>query len=78
VPRDQWVGMVKGVRGPLGSVKSRDVKTVTPAKSLPGAPDGDYTVIQYQTSYQNKADAVETLTLVNDSGNWRCAGYFIR
>ncbi len=78
VPREQWVDMVKGVRAPLGSVKSRALKNATPTKSLPGAPDGEYTVLQYQTSYQNKANAMETLTLMNDSGKWRSAGYFIR
>ena len=78
VPRDRWTGMVKGVRAPLGLVKSRTVKNVTTAKSLPGAPDGDYTVIQYQTSFQNKATAVETLTVMMDGGRWRAAGYFIK
>ena len=47
-------------------------------KSLPGAPDGEYAVLQYETSYQNKANAVETLTLMIDSGKWRSAGYYIR
>lgn len=78
VPRQQWIDMVKGVRAPLGSLKSRALKNTTTAKSLPGAPDGEYTVLQYETSYQNKANAVETLTLMNDSGKWRCAGYYIR
>lgn len=78
VPREQWVNMVKGARSPLGDVKSRTLKNATAAKSLPGAPDGDYTVLRYETSYQNKASAVETLTLMIDSGKWRSAGYYIR
>jgi hypothetical protein len=77
VPRDEWVSMVKGARMPLGNVNSRAVKNVTTKKSLPGAPDGEYTLIQYQTSYQNKASATETLTLMKDGGKWRVAGYFI-
>ncbi len=78
VPEQQWVAMVKGVRGPLGSMKSRTVQSATATKSLPGAPDGDYVVIIFQASYQNKASAVETLTVMKDGGQWRSAGYFIR
>lgn len=78
VPREQWVAMVKGVRSPLGGVRSRILKNATSAKSLPGAPDGEYTVLQYETSYQNKASAMETITLMIDSGKWRSAGYYIR
>jgi len=50
-----------------------------PATSLPGAPDGDYVVIQFQTSFANKASAVETITPMRDrDGAYRVSGYFIR
>ncbi len=78
VPEKQWVEMVKGVRAPLGKLVSRKQQGITFTKSLPGAPDGDYAVIVFQTSYANKASAVETLTLMADGNKWRAAGYFIR
>ncbi|HEV2199773.1 MAG TPA: DUF4019 domain-containing protein [Bryobacteraceae bacterium] len=78
VARQQWVDMVKSVREPIGALKSRKTLKITTATSLPGAPDGEYTVIQFQSSFQNKASAVETLTLMKDGGQWRPAGYFIR
>lgn len=77
IHQQQWVDMVKGARTPLGALKSRKVSKVTTATTLPGAADGEYTVIQFQSSFQNKADAVETVTMMKDGGAWRTAGYFI-
>jgi hypothetical protein len=78
VPEQQWVGVVQGVRGPLGALVTRKQKSITFAKTLPGAPDGNYAVMVYETSFQNKASAVETLTVMADGEKWRVAGYFIR
>ena len=58
---------------------SRRVKTARYATSLPGAPDGQYVVIQYRTSFANKKSAIETVTPMRDSdGQWRVSGYYIR
>lgn len=73
----QWMDMVKGARAPLGALKFRKVSKVTTATSLPGAPDGEYTVLQFQSSFQNKASAMETITMMKEGGVWRSAGYFI-
>jgi len=79
VTKDQWAQTVGGVRKPLGSVVSRKVKSRTYAQELPGAPDGQYVVIQFDTVFANKASAVETVTPMLDSdGTWRVSGYFIR
>ena len=78
VPEKQWVNMVKGVRMPLGGLVSRKQRRTTFETTLPGAPDGNYAVIVFDTSFQNKASAVETLTVMADGEKWRAAGYFIR
>ena len=78
VPQKTWVSMVQGVRAPLGSLVSRSQPSVTFAKTLPGAPDGNYALMQFQTSFQKKSSAVETLTVMADGDQWRAAGYFIR
>jgi len=78
VPEKTWVSMVQGVRAPLGSLVSRSQPSVTFAKTLPGAPDGNYALMQFQTSFKNKASAVETLTVMADGDQWRVAGYFIK
>ena len=78
VPEKTWVSMVQGVRAPLGSLVSRSQPSVTFAKTLPGAPDGNYALMQFQTSFQKKSSAVETLTMMAEGDQWRVAGYFIR
>ena len=78
VAEKDWVSKVKGVRAPLGALVSRKQQNLTFAKTLPGAPDGNYAVMQFQASFQNKASAVETLTMMADGDKWRAAGYFIK
>jgi len=79
VSKDQWVQMLRATRAPLGKVISRTVKSAVYRTSLPGAPDGQYVVIQFQSSFENKKSAIETVTpsLASD-GQWRVSGYFIR
>ncbi|WP_448563361.1 DUF4019 domain-containing protein [Thalassotalea ganghwensis] len=74
----KWDVALKGVRTPLGQVKSRSKLGAKEYTSLPGVPDGEYLVIQYQTEFQNGKSATETLTLSKNSGNWLAVGYFIK
>lgn len=79
VTSDRWQGMVKPVREPLGKVTSRKFKSANYTKTLPGAPDGQYVVIQYDTSFENKQSAVETITpMLDKDGKWRVSGYLIK
>jgi hypothetical protein len=79
VPEKQWLQSMKGSRQPLGKTISRRLMSATFTKSLPGAPDGQYVVIQYSTSFENKASAVETVTPMCDPDRqWRVSGYFIK
>lgn len=79
VTKDQWASTVKGARVPLGAVQSRKFKSATYTKTLPGAPDGEYVVIQYDTSFANKQSAVETITpMLDKDGKWRVSGYYIK
>ena len=48
-------------RKPLGAVQSRKLVSKQYATSLPGAPKGQYVVVQYKTSFANKPSAVETI-----------------
>jgi hypothetical protein len=78
VPQPRWAGTVRPVREPLGTVVGRSVKTVSKTNSLPGAPDGEYEIVQFQTSFANKRDATETVILVHEASGWKVDGYFIR
>ena len=79
VSQNQWVNSLQAVRKPLGKVNSRTVKSTTYKTSLPGAPDGEYVVIQFTTIFENKKSALETVTPMKDKdGKWRVSGYFIK
>jgi hypothetical protein len=79
VGRDQWEKQVGSARKPLGAVKNRKLAGAQYTKQLPGAPDGEYLVIQYQVSFENKQSAIETVTPTLDKdGQWRVVGYFVR
>jgi hypothetical protein len=78
VSKEQWAKAIQTTRLPFGQVLSRKIKKATYADHLPGAPDGDYVVIQYETSFEHKKAAVETITPMLDNGEWKVSGYFIR
>ena len=79
VKQADWAQMAGGVRTPLGKLVSRKVKSREYTEKLPGAPDGKYVVIQYDTVFANKASAVETVVpMMDPDGAWRVSGYFIR
>ena len=60
-------------------VETREMATSKFSTTLPGAPDGEYVVFQFNSSFEHKATALETVTAMKDiDGAWRVAGYFIR
>ncbi len=75
VNKDQWVAVLKRAREPMGAKVSRATARVDFVKTLRGAPDGDYAIIHYTTSFQNKNDVTERLTLVKEDGKWLAAAY---
>ncbi|MET0372867.1 MAG: DUF4019 domain-containing protein [Rhizorhabdus sp.] len=76
-PQAGWVAAIAPVRRPLGAVAARTIKGATTAGSLPGAPDGEYQLVQFATSFANKRDAIETVVLARELTGWTVAGYFI-
>jgi hypothetical protein len=79
VTKEQWERALNAARKPLGRLIARRLKSKQYATSLPGAPDGEYVVIQYEASFENKKVAVETVTpMLDEDGNWRVSGYYIR
>src|SRR6185295_478748 len=79
VTKEQWTQLLAGVRPPLGKVVSRKLSSRQYSEKLPGAPDGKYVVIQYETVFEKKSSAVETITpMLDPDGVWRVSGYLIR
>jgi len=79
VSKEQWKQSLTAVRRPLGRLISRKVRDVLRTTSLPGAPDGDYVVIRFATSFEKKKSAIETVTPMRErNGTWRVSGYYIK
>ena len=79
VSQEQWEQAMKSGREPLGKLISRKVANALYTTSLPGAPDGQYVVIQFNTSFENKKSGIETVTpMVDKDGRWRVSGYYIK
>ena len=58
---------------------SRKLNSAKYTKSVPGAPDGEYVILQFSTSFANKKEAVETVTpMLDKDGKWKVSGYYIK
>jgi hypothetical protein len=77
VNKGQLVQQLSSVRKPMGEMISRILSSTTPAASLPGAPDGEYVIMVFNTSFTNKKSGIETLTVIKE-GEWKVAGYYIK
>jgi len=79
VSKEDFGKSLAAVRKPLGKLKSRELKAKQYATSLPGAPDGEYVVIQFKTVFENKKATIETITpMLDKDKKWRPSGYFIK
>ncbi|MES2696191.1 MAG: DUF4019 domain-containing protein [Verrucomicrobiota bacterium] len=79
ITRPQWNQSLTSARTPLGETKFRQINTTQTVSNLPGAPDGHYIIMTFNTVFERKHSAVETVTFeqTNES-TWRASGYFIK
>ena len=76
---EQWDQSLQAVRTPLGKLLSRKVLSTDHRTEVPGAPDGEYVIIQFQASFENKKSATETVTpMLEKDGKWHVSGYYIK
>jgi Protein of unknown function (DUF4019) len=76
VSEEKWEQEASGLRKTLGPMTSRNFKSAKYSTSLPGAPDGQYVVILYDSSFTNKKSAVEQVVpMLDTDGQWRVSGY---
>jgi len=79
ITQEKWQDALRGTRDPLGKMLSRKLRSATYKTTLPGAPDGEYVVMQYDSSFEHKQSAVETVTpMLDRDGKWRVSGYYIK
>ncbi len=70
---ERWSQVAEQVRVPLGAVMSR---TALSQESVPAPPAG-VEVVKFRTSFANKAEAIETVSLAREGAEWKVAGIYI-
>ncbi len=79
ITQDKWVSALESARKPLSNVVSREVISAQRMTEMPGTPDGQYVMMQFDASFANKKAATETVTfMLEKDGQWKAAGYFIK
>jgi len=68
-----WEDVSKKVRVPLGALVSR---TLISDEEIPTPPAGSH-LVKFRSRFANKAEAVETLTVVKEDGGWRVMGIYL-
>ncbi len=75
---EDWTKMISGVRDNLGLVLSRSHIGTRRISDLKSVPKLEHIELQFQTEFNNKAEALETIVLTSEDGRWNVNGYFIR
>ena len=68
-----WAAVSDKARAPLGAAISRDLISVS---DVPAPPNG-YWMIKFRTRFANRPEAVETVSLEREAGDWRVVGVTI-
>jgi Protein of unknown function (DUF4019) len=76
--RDAFAKQLEKARAGVGALMSRELINATYSTTVPGAPEGQYVVLNYGASFANRQQAEETLTLAFAKGYWRVSGYYIK
>lgn len=70
---ETWIAVSEKVRKPLGAVVSR---TLVSQERVPAPPAG-VEFVKFRTSFANKADALETVSLAREDGRWVVVGVYL-
>ena len=68
-----WTQTSKKVRPPLGALISR---TLISQESVPAPPAG-VEVVKFRSSFANKADVIETVSLAREGSDWKVVGVYL-
>ena len=78
ISSSDWEKKVSAQRTQLGSKESRKLKEIKSTNAAKGLPAGQYVLVRYQSSYEKKKAALETITAVREGdGQWRVIAYEI-
>jgi hypothetical protein len=76
VPKEQFENGLIGMRTPLGAIVSRKAVAFESKSTLPGMPDGEYVMVGYNSQFEKKQSASESIVMSREpDGVWRVIGY---
>jgi hypothetical protein len=79
ITREKWEIAAQEGRNAAGVLIARKLRTATYTRQLPGAPEGEYVAIVFDSRFERRSIAIELLTAQRSAdGRWRVAGYSIR
>lgn len=78
VTASEWEQTVAPVRASLGEFESRTASGSQRSAIMPGMPQGDYGVQQFNARYANHPEAIETVVMSREASGWKVIGYFVR
>src|SRR5262245_21553180 len=79
VSKERWQSSLRTLRDSVGKAVLRRLKSTRYTEDLPWEPEGEYVVIEYETTFDRQMLRTETLTLMKESdGEWRVSGYKFR
>lgn len=74
----KWSTALKEARGPFDPLANRTEASLHFVTNPPGAPQGEYAMLQYHAKAKSGGDVTERVVLVHQGGAWKAAGYFIK
>jgi len=79
VPLATWMDAIPKTREPLGALVDRKPSAAVYKTTLAGRPDGHYVTVIFQSKFEKKEDAQETVTATLEAdGKWHVMGYQVR
>ena len=76
--RESFAKQIEKARAGSGAMLSRNLIDAAYSTTVPGAPEGQYVILHYGTSFANRQNTVETVTLAFAKDYWRVSGYYIK
>ena len=79
VSEEEWRESMAVFREDMGAVRERTLQDQTLETVMPGAPEGEYLMLEYRSVFDQQARGAELVVLMRqDDGSWRVIGYFLQ
>ena len=79
IERLKWEVAAQNARAASGPLINRRMRTATFTRTLPGAPDGEYVIMQFDSRFDRQALITEMVVSEREKdGSWKVAGYWLK